>query len=44
MFCTRCEHEVPDILWENNDHLVLLDHPIIVNMTRYSQTILTKLE
>lgn len=32
MFCTRCGRDVPDILWKHNDHLVLLDNAMVVNM------------
>ena len=33
MRCERCERNVPDFLWENGDHPVLLNRTMIMNQT-----------
>lgn len=31
MKCKRCDANVPDFLWKDDDHPVLTDHPIVVS-------------
>lgn len=32
MFCTRCGTNIPEFLWQGNDHPVLLDNSMTLHM------------
>lgn len=50
MYCKRCDNNVPDFVWVEGDHLVLLEHPITItrdddipnNMVRLTATVKTQ--